>query len=49
MTHSVRSGRRQSVIQKSAPISVNDWRVKATNTDNVSRDCDSFAVCLAKV
>jgi hypothetical protein len=36
-------------IQKSAPISVNDWRVKATNTDNVSRDFDSFAVCLSKV
>jgi hypothetical protein len=36
-------------IQKSAPIAGNDWRVKAANTDNVSRDFDSFAVCLAKV
>jgi hypothetical protein len=36
-------------IQKSAPISANDWRVKATDTDNVSRDFTSAAVCLAKV
>jgi hypothetical protein len=36
-------------IQKSAPISANDWRVKATDTDNVSRDFDALAVCLAKV
>lgn len=36
-------------IQKSAPIAVNDWRVKATNTDNVSRDFDAEAVCLAAI
>jgi hypothetical protein len=36
-------------IQKSAPIAANDWRVKATDTDNFSRDFTSLAVCLAKV
>jgi hypothetical protein len=36
-------------IQKSAPIAANNWRVKATDTDNFSRDFDSLAVCLAKV
>jgi hypothetical protein len=36
-------------IQKSAPISTNDWRVKATDTDNFSRDFNTLAVCLAKV
>ena len=35
-------------IQASAPITGNDWQVQVADLDNVSRDFDSIAVCLAK-
>jgi hypothetical protein len=35
-------------IQASAPISGNDWQVTVADLDNLSRNFDSTAVCLAK-
>ena len=35
-------------IQGSAPISGNDWQVAVADLDNLSRDFNAIAVCLAK-